>query len=114
MELDVAKDKSILVAALEASITMEHACGGQAQCSTCVIEVVSSGENLTPVSKQEKNFLMNSDERLACRRKFWVMFLFESRNFAARMREGQQAKLRTKDSSTIVWAEEALEIDERK
>lgn len=66
VELDVAKDKSILVAALEASLTMEHACGGKALCSTCVIEVISHSENLTPVSKQEKNFLMKSEERLSC------------------------------------------------
>lgn len=69
VELDVAKNKSILVAALEASLTMEHACGGKALCSTCVIEVISSGENLTPISKQEKDFLMNSGERLSCQAK---------------------------------------------
>ncbi len=43
------------------------ACGGEGICGSCVIEIVSGMENLSPPTDHEKNFFGEiGSERLAC------------------------------------------------
>jgi adenylate cyclase len=66
----ITKDQTILQAALAAGIPHYHACGGNAQCSTCRILVRGGAEQLSPVNEKEKNLRKRirfpEDVRLAC------------------------------------------------
>jgi adenylate cyclase len=66
----ITKDQTILQAALAAGIPHYHACGGNAQCSTCRILVRGGAEQLSPVNEKEKNLRKRirfpDDVRLAC------------------------------------------------
>jgi len=70
---EIAEDQTILQASLEAGIPHYHACGGNAQCSTCRVIVHGGKENLSPQNDAElelrelKNFAPNV--RLACQTK---------------------------------------------
>ena len=46
-EFEIAEDQTILQASLEAGIPHYHACGGNAQCSTCRVVVHEGIENLS-------------------------------------------------------------------
>jgi adenylate cyclase len=52
--IPVRNDQSILDAALEAGIPHFHACGGNAECSTCRIIVLEGNEHLTPINDKEQ------------------------------------------------------------
>ncbi len=53
--ISIQKDQTILDAALEAGLPHFHACGGNAECSTCRIMVVDGIECLSPVNELEGN-----------------------------------------------------------
>lgn len=59
--------KTILQIALDQGVSIEHACGGNGFCTTCLCKVKSGGENLGPRNDKEENMgITNEDERLGC------------------------------------------------
>ena len=59
--------KPILQIALDAGIPMEHACGGNGFCTTCMCKVREGMENLSPRNDREENMGITSDPyRLSC------------------------------------------------
>jgi adenylate cyclase len=72
-EFEIVEDQTILQASLEAGIPHYHACGGNAQCSTCRVVVHEGKENLSPQNdaeielRKQKHFADNV--RLACQTK---------------------------------------------
>lgn len=68
--LKIEEGQSILEASLAAGIPHYHACGGNAQCSTCRVLVERGAEHLTPFNQKESalraRIPMPSNVRLAC------------------------------------------------
>ena len=66
----VAGGTSILAAALEAKVDLDHFCGGNRSCGTCRVEVVSGGDRLSPRQPGEALVLgprhQGPEHRLAC------------------------------------------------
>jgi ferredoxin, 2Fe-2S len=62
----VADDTTILQAALDLDVKISHVCGGNGTCSTCRVEVVVGGENLSAINPQEKAYDMGNGRRLGC------------------------------------------------
>jgi ferredoxin, 2Fe-2S len=59
--------QTILQIALENGIPMEHACGGNGFCTTCMCEVQEGMDGLSPRSDREENMGITKDpERLSC------------------------------------------------
>ncbi|OGJ56759.1 hypothetical protein A3D88_00360 [Candidatus Peribacteria bacterium RIFCSPHIGHO2_02_FULL_52_16] len=66
-EVEAKEGDSILQIALDAGIPMEHACGGNGFCTTCMCHVKEGMENLSPRNDREENMgVMNDPERLSC------------------------------------------------
>lgn len=69
-ELNLEKNISILDSALQKKIDLNHSCGGNGTCGTCVVFLLEGAENLCPRNElesemsQDRNFQEN--ERLAC------------------------------------------------
>ena len=58
---------SILKIALDSGIPMEHACGGNGFCTTCMSTVKEGMQNLSPRNDREENMGVTSDPyRLSC------------------------------------------------
>ena len=62
---------TLLDAALEHGIYIEHECGGNCTCTTCHVHIVSGGVNISPIEEPESYRLqfaegLSSDSRLAC------------------------------------------------
>jgi ferredoxin, 2Fe-2S len=57
---------TVLDAALHLGVKISHVCGGNGTCSTCRVEVVVGGENLTAVNPQELAYDMGNGKRLGC------------------------------------------------
>ena len=70
VSLNVHHGQSILDASLHAGVPHYHACGGQAQCSTCRVLVVSGDEHLSPPNDTEHQLAVRMNfpkgVRLAC------------------------------------------------
>ncbi len=69
--ISASKGDSILDAAMENGIEIDHECGGNCACTTCQIEIVSGGELLSSIEWSEQDRLTMSDSitphsRLAC------------------------------------------------
>jgi adenylate cyclase len=68
--IPISRGQSVLDAALKAGIPHFHACGGNAECSTCRILIKKGMENLSPVNEAEQNLRntvrLPSNIRLAC------------------------------------------------
>ena len=63
-------DDTILKIALDASIPMEHACGGNGFCTTCMCSIVEGMEHLSPRNDREENMGVSDDPmRLGCQTK---------------------------------------------
>lgn len=65
--INLEDNSPILEACEEAGV--HFACGGQGFCGTCVVRVISGGENLSPPTEKELDFLGEDGlkkERLAC------------------------------------------------
>jgi len=59
--------KTILQIALDHSVPMEHACGGNGFCTTCRCKVKNGAENLSPRNEREENMGMTEEpDRLGC------------------------------------------------
>jgi 2Fe-2S ferredoxin len=70
-ELRLAVGESILHAALEQGVEIDHACGGVCACSTCHVKVKQGAECLTEASEDELDQLdtardVGLDSRLSC------------------------------------------------
>ncbi len=67
VEVDAPEGEVILKIALDNGIPMEHACGGNGFCTTCMCKVQSGMENLSPRNEREENMgVVNDPERLSC------------------------------------------------
>lgn len=61
------KGKTILQIALDHGIPMEHACGGNGFCTTCMCKVREGMANLSPRNDREENMgIVNDPDRLSC------------------------------------------------
>lgn len=59
--------ETILKIALDHGIPMEHACGGNGFCTTCMCAVKSGMGNITPRNDREENMGITNDPwRLSC------------------------------------------------
>ena len=59
--------KTILHIALDNGIPMEHACGGNGFCTTCMCKVKSGMEHVSPRNDREENMGVTEDpDRLSC------------------------------------------------
>ncbi|MDA0376415.1 MAG: 2Fe-2S iron-sulfur cluster-binding protein [bacterium] len=66
-EVEDIAGKTILQIALDQGVSIEHACGGNGFCTTCLCTVKSGGENLAPRNDKEENMgITNENERLGC------------------------------------------------
>ncbi len=66
-EVEAADGQVILQIALDAGIPMEHACGGNGFCTTCMCKVKEGMPNLSPRNEKEENMgIMNDPDRLSC------------------------------------------------
>ena len=66
-EVEVEPGKTILQIALDSGIPMEHACGGNGFCTTCMCKVQQGMENLSPRNDREENMgIMEDPDRLSC------------------------------------------------
>jgi 2Fe-2S ferredoxin len=69
--VEVKEGFTVLDAAIENAIPLEHACGGVCACSTCHVIVKEGYEKLEPASEREEDMLDNAAclttrSRLAC------------------------------------------------
>ena len=65
--VEVEPGKTILQIALDSGIPMEHACGGNGFCTTCMCKVKGGMENLSPRNDREENMGVTEDpDRLSC------------------------------------------------
>ena len=59
--------QTILKIALEHAIPMEHACGGNGFCTTCMCSVRAGAEHLSPRNEREENMGITKEPyRLGC------------------------------------------------
>lgn len=62
--------KTLLALGLEHGLPIEHACGGNGFCTTCLCTVHSGMEYLSPRSDREENMgIVGDDTRLGCQAK---------------------------------------------
>ncbi len=65
--VEAAEGESILKIALDHGIPMEHACGGNGFCTTCMCEVEEGISNLSPRNDREENMgVVDDPKRLSC------------------------------------------------
>lgn len=66
-EIEAKEGETILQIALDNGIPMEHACGGNGFCTTCLCRVKSGMENLSARNDREENMgVVDDPERLSC------------------------------------------------
>ncbi|MDD4319877.1 MAG: 2Fe-2S iron-sulfur cluster-binding protein [Candidatus Peribacteraceae bacterium] len=58
--------KTLLQIALDAGVPMEHACGGNGFCTTCLCKVKEGAQNLTPPTDREEGMGVAGEDRLGC------------------------------------------------
>ena len=62
-----ADGQTILHIALDHGIPMEHACGGNGFCTTCMCAVREGMDNLSPRNEREENMgIVDDPQRLSC------------------------------------------------
>ena len=70
VELPISPAVSILNTLLREGISIQHKCGGKAQCGTCRVRIVEGHRFLSPIQEREQirlDALGNPDDvRLAC------------------------------------------------
>ncbi|MEO5656620.1 MAG: 2Fe-2S iron-sulfur cluster-binding protein [Nitrospiria bacterium] len=74
LTVEVEDGTSVLDAALNHAVDLEHNCGGNCACSTCHVIVQQGMESLTGRSEEEEDQLedadgLTKDSRLACQAK---------------------------------------------
>ena len=66
-EVEDTAGKTVLQIALDNGVPIEHACGGNGFCTTCLCKVKAGGENLGERNDKEENMgITDEDERLGC------------------------------------------------
>lgn len=66
-EIEAKQGETILQIALDNGVPMEHACGGNGFCTTCLCRVKNGMENLSPRNDREENMgVVDDPERLSC------------------------------------------------
>ena len=66
-KVDGPENETILKIALDAGIPMEHACGGNGFCTTCMCDVTKGMANLSTRNDREENMGVTDDPmRLGC------------------------------------------------
>ncbi len=66
-EVETEAGKTLLRIALDHNIPIEHACGGNGFCTTCMCDVEKGMENLSPRNDREENMgVMDDPHRLSC------------------------------------------------
>ncbi len=66
-EVETPEGQTILQIALDNGIPMEHACGGNGFCTTCMCKVKTGMEHLSPRNDREENMgLTEAADRLSC------------------------------------------------
>ena len=69
-EIEAKKGETLLGIALENGIELEHACGGNGYCTTCLCEITANSENLSEITEQEIAMgVENRETRLGCQAK---------------------------------------------
>lgn len=64
------KGETILQIALDGGVPVEHACGGNGFCTTCICKVQDGGDQLSERNDREENMGVVSDpDRLSCQAK---------------------------------------------
>lgn len=59
--------ETVLKIALDHGVPMEHACGGNGFCTTCMCDVQEGMQNLTPRNDREENMgVVDDPKRLGC------------------------------------------------
>jgi 2Fe-2S ferredoxin len=59
--------QTLLQIALDHGIPIEHACGGNGFCTTCMCKVKKGAENLSPRNDREENMgIVEDSDRLSC------------------------------------------------
>lgn len=65
--VDAAPGQTLLQIALDNAIPMEHACGGNGFCTTCMCHVKKGMEALSPRNDREENMgVIDDPDRLSC------------------------------------------------
>ena len=72
--VEIKPDQSILDAALDHGIPMQHACGGFCACTTCHVVIVEGDSHLSPMEENEEERLdrapgLTIHSRLGCQAK---------------------------------------------
>lgn len=62
----VPEGTSVLDAALSMGVRISHVCNGGGTCSTCRVEAVAGGDNLSPIEPNEIAYTMGPNVRLGC------------------------------------------------
>lgn len=66
-EVEAADGQTLLQIALDNGVPVEHACGGNGFCTTCMCRVKEGMQNLSPRNDREENMgIVNDPERLSC------------------------------------------------
>ena len=59
--------QTLLQIALDNGVPVEHACGGNGFCTTCMCKVTEGGENLSDRNDREENMgIVDDPDRLSC------------------------------------------------
>ncbi len=62
--------ETVLKIALDYGVSMEHACGGNGFCTTCICDATEGMANLSPRNDREENMGVTDDpKRLGCQAK---------------------------------------------
>ena len=66
-EVEAEKGKKLLHIGLDAGVPIEHACGGNGFCTTCMCQITEGMENLCERNDREENMgVVNDPDRLTC------------------------------------------------
>lgn len=69
-KVEGAEGETILKIALDNSVPVEHACGGNGFCTTCMCDIGSGMENLSQRNDREENMgVVDDPKRLSCQSK---------------------------------------------
>ena len=68
--IEVEKGGKLLKIGLDAGFPIEHACGGNGFCTTCMCEVTEGADNISELNDREENMgITGEPERLTCQAK---------------------------------------------
>ena len=68
-KIDGKEGETVLEIAMDNNVPMEHACGGNGFCNTCLCEIASGAANLSARSDQEETMGADGAKRLGCQAK---------------------------------------------